>query len=754
MRNRFGARPPGEQQNQLLRPPRPARGLTRVILSVLFVLSVFVSPWWMSPVAAASFEYDVLPALTKAGCNQGACHGNAEGRGGLRLSLRGEDPAYDYEVLARHGGGRRVNAQDPGSSLLLLKATALMAHGGGRRIHPESPEFDVTARWIAGGAPYGGEDSRLERLEVAPRETILFAPKLSQQLRVTGHFSDGTRRDLTDRALYIPADPRVEVSDGGEVTADPGIDTTVLVRFAEQLGSARVTFVRAAGDFRWPNPTPLNWVDEIQFPRLKQVRLAPSRLTNDTEFLRRAYLDTLGVLPEPGEVRTFLADRRPDRRARLIDALLDRPEFDDYWAMKWSDILRIEDRSLDRRGASAYRDWIRRSLAERKPLDRFAREILTATGSTYANPPANYYRRTRSPVDLAETTAQVFLGVRMGCAKCHNHPTERWTQDDYYGLAASFARVHRKLDDLGRRDRFDLHELNGEEIISLGERRTVEHPRTKRAAPAAMPTVGFTGEGETDAREALADWIVRRENPYFAKAMVNRVWYHLFGKGQVDPVDDLRDSNPAANPVLFEALSRDFVAHEYDLRHLVRTIMNSRTYQAAAEPNATNAEDERFFSRALPQRLPAEVLLDAVSQVTGVSEQFPGYPRGTRAALLLASKRQHPFLKLFGQPARESVCECERTGDATLGQSFALISGEMINRKVADRENWLTELLASGRGDAEILEDLYLASVTREPTTEELQAALAHLAKGGDRRAAYEDLLWALLNSREFLLRG
>lgn len=707
-----------------------------------------------------SFRYDVLPVLSRSGCNQGSCHGNAEGKGGIRLSLKGEDPEHDYDVLALDGGGRRVNRADPSHSLLLLKATSTLPHGGGLRFSPRSEEFATVAAWIAQGARFEGSPApRLVKLDVSPAESIAVAPARFQRLSVTGTFSDGSVRDLARRAVYVSSDPNVEVSPDGAVTVARNGDAAILVRYAEQLCTTRVTFIPARKEFVWDPPAPANAIDEINFRRLKQLRLRPSRVTTDAEFLRRAYLDAIGRLPSPDEVRSFAASGAADKRARLIDTLLQRPEFNDFWTLKWSDILRSEERSLDAKGIRAYQDWIRESLAQNKPLNHFARELLIATGSTYTNPPANYYRRSRTPIELAETTAQVFMGVRILCAKCHNHPFERWTQDDFYSLAAYFARVDRKIPNLTRRDRFDTHELNGEELISVAAEGEVKDPRTGRPVTPQLPpgasrvTDSSIISSATDRRTEFAAWLTAPGNPYLARALVNRVWYHLLGRGIIDPVDDLRESNPASSPELLDTLARDFAAHGFDLRYLVRTIMNSRTYQLSSEANATNGEDERFFSRGIAQRLPAEVLLDAASDATGTPEAFTNFPAGTRAVQLPPVGARNPFLRLFGQPARETVCECERSGESTLGQAFALISGGNLDRKLKQPDNRLGKLLAAGKSNAEIATECYLATVSREPTRTELDSAVKYVNGNPDRRAALEDLLWALMNSKEFLLR-
>lgn len=697
-----------------------------------------------------------MPTLSRAGCNQGSCHGNSEGRGGLKLSLRGDIPEADYLLFTRAGGGRRVDRSEPGRSLILLKGAAVLPHGGGARFSTSSPEFRVVARWIAEGARFDAAGApQLVRIEATPREQVVMAPVTRAQIRTTAVFSDGSRRDVSHLASYNPGDPRVEVTPVGLAQARPGLDTAVLVRYAGEMASVRLTFVEKRTGYVW-NPVPaVNWVDDLQYARLRELRLLPSPLTTDVEFVRRAYLDTLGLLPTPEEARAFQTDPRPDRRARLIDALLERPEFDENWTLKWSDLLRLEERTLDPRGNLAYRDWIRAGFANRKPMDQFARELLTATGSTYLNPPANYYRRTRDPIELGETTAQVFLGSRLLCAKCHNHPTERWKQDDYYAIAALFARIDRKLDDRGKRDRFDKHERNGEEEISVAVAGRVEHPRTGQAVAPRLPLALEPLAADTpDPRVRFAEWLTAPDNPFFARAMVNRIWQALFTRGLVDPVDDLRDSNPASNPKLLDALARDFVRAGFDLRHTVRLLMNSRTYQLSAEPNATNRDDERFFSRALPQRLPAETLLDAITQITEATDRAGRQPGYVRAALLPAiNKYRHPFLKLFGQPARESVCACERNDDTTLGQAFALISGDLLAGRLAQPDNRVGRLMRAGRSDTEIVQDFYLSTVAREPSSGERERALSYLAGKPDRRAALEDLLWALLNSKEFLLR-
>ena len=717
----------------------------------VLTLSVFGT----DAIRLVSFRDEISPILTKAGCNSGTCHGNRAGKGGLKLSLLGESPESDHRAFTREGGSRRINASEPGRSLLLLKPTTALPHGGGERFTPDSRQYRAISNWIAQGAqldPPGA--ARLVSLEVTPKERIHVAPARMQRLTVLGRFSDGSVQNLTGRATFLASDLNVAVSEDGKVSVKREGDAAILVRYGDQMRTARLTFVPARKEFAWKQPPTNNFIDETNFALLKKLRLQPSALSNDYIFLRRAYLDAIGVQPTPEDVRSFAADQKPDKRTRLIDALLERPEFGDYWGLHWADLLRLEERSLDKTGVKAYQKYIRDSIADNKPMDQFARELLTETGSTYKNPATNYYRRTRTAVDLAETTAQVFMGVRLNCARCHNHPFEVWKQDDYYAMAALFARVDRKIEKLTRRDKFDKHELNGEEIISVATKGDVKHPRTGQVMAPRVPLAEKSLDATVaDRRLPFAEWLTSPQNPFFARSIVNRTWAHLLGQGIIDPVDDIRESNPASNPALLDALAKDFVAHQFDLRHLVRTIMNSRTYQLSSDSNSTNRNDRRFFSRGVIRRLPAEVLLDAISQATGVPSKFKDHPLGTHAVQLTPARRRHPFLKLFGQPARETVCECERSDEPTLAQSLGMAGGETINQKLLQPDNRIDRLMAAGRSDAEIVTELYLATASREPNAEELANIISYIKSESDRRVAFEDILWALLNHREFLFR-
>ncbi|HXG08516.1 MAG TPA: DUF1549 and DUF1553 domain-containing protein [Gemmataceae bacterium] len=736
-----------------------------VVASVLAVL--LLSPGvWAEPVR---FRTDVMAVLSKAGCNQGTCHGNLNGKNGFRLSLRGQDPDFDLASLTRDMLGRRTDRLQPANSLILLKATASVPHEGGKRFDVGSREYAILAAWIAAGMPDDPPGTPvLRRIEVTPAEQVVIAPTDRVQLNVRATFSDGSTRDVSRMAVYEPSNPAVTVDTAGVVRrAEDGagvVESSVLVRYLDRQATVRLAFVPARADFTWPELPEANFIDRHVFTKLRTLRILPSLPCSDSVFLRRVYLDVLGVLPTAEEARDFLNDPRPDKRARLIDRLLERPEFADFWALKWSDLLRNEEKVLDRKGVQAFHQWIRQSIAAGKPLNEFAREVIAARGSTYAEPAANFYRALRDPYSRAEATAQVFLGIRMQCAKCHNHPFDRWTQDDYHSLAAFFARVQYRILENNRRDRFDKHEFDGEQIVWLDRQSELKHPRTGENLRPLFPGAETPPLApDADRLQALADWIARPDNPFFARAQVNRVWYHLMGRGIVEPNDDFRTSNPPANGPLLEALTADFVAHGFNLRHLIRTIVNSQTYQLSAVPNETNREDESNFSHTLVRPVQAEVLLDALAQVTGVPVRFNGYPLGVRAGQLpgvkaLRDREARPtegerFLKAFGKPDRLLTCECERSTDTTLGQAFQMITGGLLNQMLAEEDNRIGRLLKAGRSNEEIIEEFYLTALSRPPTAQEKQEAIAFIERSADRRAAIEDVVWGLVNAKEFLLR-
>jgi hypothetical protein len=701
-----------------------------------------------------SYRQDIRALLSKAGCNMGACHGNLNGKGGFRLSLRGDDPQFDLLALTRDALGRRTDRSRPERSLILLKPTGQVPHEGGLRFAAGSAEARMLVEWIASGAADDRDTAPiLTRLSVAPADRILAAPARTQQLVVTAEFADGTSRDVTDQAAFDVSDPgHVAVSGAGRVVVDGPCEATIAVRYLNGRGTSRLAFLADRPNFVWGDHRSNNLIDEHVFAKLLKLKINPSDLASDAVFLRRAYLDAIGLLPAPDEARTFLADTDLDKRAKLVARLLERHEFADFWALKWADLLRNEEKTMGAKGVWVFQRWLRDQVARDLPLDEFARRLVSARGSTWRNPPASFYRTNRDPQTVAETVGQVFLGVRLQCARCHNHPFDVWTQDDYYGLAAYFANIRHKEVANVRRDDLDKHEINGDEVIYLEGRAEMVQPRSG-AIMAPKPPGGAASETRgSESLDGLAAWLTR-DNPQFARNLANRVWYHLLGRGIVDPVDDFRDSNPPSNPALLDALTAEFVRNGLRLKPLVALIMTSRTYQLGSTPNSTNAEDDVNFSRAAVRLLPAEVLLDTVGQALGQTGRFSDAPRAARAVQLPGARMGGEFLKVFGKPDRLLTCECERSEATTLAQAFQLINGEAIRTRLEAEENRIGRLLKSGTPEETILEEVYLASLCRLPTDRERRSTLAYLSKATDRRRAWEDVAWAILNSKEFLLR-
>jgi hypothetical protein len=710
---------------------------------------LLVGPLAVPPAPAASFRRDVVPVLTRAGCNSGACHGTPTGKNGFRLSLRGYDPAADFHSLRREFAGRRLDRFRPDESLLLAKATGRAPHGGGKRLDPDDAQYRLLRDWITRGAR---DDAAAPpaRLEVSPRHALLDAPRESQALRVVAHFPGGTTKDVTHLTRFSVNDEAVAwVSGNGVVHKRQHGEAAVVAEHMGRMTTARIAFRDSAPSFRWPDPPANNFVDPLVFAKLKELRIEPSPLCSDAEFVRRAHLDAIGRLPTPARVRTFLADPSPGKRAKLVDELLARPEFADWWGLKWADRLGVNQRFVGKIGAVKYHRWVREQVAANVPEDEFARRVLTAGGGNYTHPPAGFFRRLRDPTTRAEEVSQLFLGVRIGCAKCHNHPGERWTREDYYGLAAFFARL--RYHD----GPFYVQQYDKEETVYAVRDGDVKHPNTGQVVPpkflgGAAPAI----VANQDRREVFAAWLTAPDNPFFAHAAANRVWYHLLGRGVVEPVDDFRGTNPPSNPELLDALAADFVKHGFDRKHLIRVVMTSRTYQLASTPTATNREDEKYFSHYPLRRLGAEQLLDAIADATGAPEKFRGFPPGTPAAALPDGEFKHPLLEAFGRPARAMACECERNGDTTLGQALHLVSGLTFDHQVRDPNGRVARLLKAGKADAAIVDELFLATLSRYPSTEERKRLLAHFAARPDNRAATaEDILHALLNGAEFLFQ-
>ncbi len=699
-----------------------------------------------------SLRLEVIPVLTRAGCNAGACHGTPTGRNGFRLSLRGYDPDLDAQALSREAHGRRVNVVAPDASLLLLKAAGRRPHGGGPVLDPQGPSYALLRQWVAEGARAEGPTPALDAIEIFPAHRILDDPEREQQFRVTARFAGGARREVTHLARFgVSAEHVAEAGAGGLVRRRQRGEVAVTAEYLGQMVAARLIFRDRDPGVAWKAPPEHNYVDRHVFAKLKLLGLTPAPLCDDATFLRRAHLDVLGKLPTPDEVRRFLAEASPGKRERRIDALLARPEFADWWALKWADRLGCNQRFVGKIGARKYFEWVRQQMAANVPEDRFVFDILTAGGGNYGHPPAGFYRRLRNPQARAEEAAQLFLGVRLGCARCHNHPGERWTQDDYHGLAAFFARVRYKDGP------FFNHLYDKEETVYAVREGEAVHPRTGQVlAPRFLGgPVAAVGPHE-DRRAVFARWLVGRDNPFFARAAVNRIWYHLFGQGIVDPVDDLRVTNPPSNDELLDALSVDFVRHGFDRKHLIRTVLRSRTYQfAAANPAATpSADDLRYFGQRKVRMLGAEQLLDALGSATGVPEKFPGFPAGTPAVALPDGEYRHPLLEAFGRPARAMACECERGGDTNFNQALHLAAGRTLHAMLHSDAGRAARLAAPGTADAAAVEELFLASLSRFPTRDEKEFLTEKLRKAGaGRRRVIEDFLWALVNHREFLFQ-
>jgi hypothetical protein len=719
------------------------------------------------------FANDIVPIFSKLGCNAGACHGKASGQNGFKLSLLGFEPASDFAALTREARGRRVFPAAPASSLLLLKATGAVAHGGGKRLDPNGRDYQLILRWLRLGMPFGRDtDPKVVRITVTPPQRLV-ATKAAQQLVVTAHYSDGSQRDVTRQAEYASNDTEIAtVSEAGlvETLERPG-EGAVMARYLGQVAVFRATIPQEAPAERLSRHTPTNFIDELVFAKLKQLGIPPSDLCSDSEFLRRAALDITGTLPSAAEAEKFLANPDPQKRAKWVDELLDRPAYASYFALKWGDILRNRRNGLVGVGGAQVRttalhNWIREGLAQNKPYDQFVREVLTAKGDFAgdgAQPPVGWFNVLRTPQALVDDTTQVFLGTRIQCAQCHHHPYEKWAQDDYWGLAAFFARVQLVNPNAKAPPKAPAKpDKSGTRVVLVPEG-AVTNPQGKPyAKPRPLDGPELTVPATEDPREKLVEWMVRPDNPFFARALVNRYWAHFFGRGIVEMPDDLRVTNPPSNPELLDALAKDFAAHKYDLKHLIRTICASKVYQLSSAPNDLNAKDKQNYARYYAKRLPAEVLSDAIDQVTGIPTTFTQGRTSTplRAIELPDEAVKTPLLAAFGKPDRASACECERSGAATLTQSLYLIGSADVHNKLKNPKSRAGLLAADPRPLADKIKEIYLCIFSRLPSAEELKVAEEFLSKPAAaapgpaalaKQWPYEDLLWALLNSKEFL---
>ena len=697
-----------------------------------------------------SFRNHVIPVLTKIGCNQGACHGALAGKNGFKLTLRGYDPDTDYDTLTRQSVGRRVSLADPDASLILLKPSFAIPHGGGKRFAQGSLEYRVIEQWVAAGAPApSANDPQIRGLEVFPAAAVL-EPNAEQQLVVRARYSDGHAEDVTRWVKYSSTNEGAAlVDDNGKVRMTGAGEAAITLWYSSRVANARLSVpfpnqVTAEAYAQFPRR---NFIDDLVVEKLRNLHLAPSKMADDATFLRRSWLDATGVLPSSEEVEDFLADRSPDKRAKLVDRLLQRDEYVDYWAYKWSDLLLVSSRRLNSAAMWAFYDWIRESVQENKPWNQFASEIFLSSGSTRQNGALNYFVLHKDPVEISENATQAFLGQRITCARCHNHPLEKWTQTQYYQMANLFARIGVKSGASA-----------GENIVFAKVSGDVLLPRLARALPPApLDGTPIPLDSPQDRRAVFARWLTSPENAMFARTIVNRVWANLMDRGLVDPVDDLRATNPASNEELMAALAKDFVEHGYDVKRLIRTIMNSAVYQLSSEANATNQADSIYYSKHIVRRLSAEVILDAMSQVTGAPTAFAGYPAGTRALQLPDTQVKSEFLTSFGRPIRNICDAAERSGDPTVAQALHVINGDTLNKKLSAPEGTIALFLKLGFSDRRIIEYVYLSAFSRYPTDSERHELVAAIEKakaghGPDaHRQALEDMVWAMLTSKEFL---
>ena len=690
-----------------------------------------------------SFKHDVMPVFTKAGCNAGGCHGTSRGKDGFHLSLFGFDPDGDYFRLTREQIGRRINLAIPKESLIVQKGLGAVQHTGGVRFGTNSELYKTLVAWLDTGATRDSTNaSKLTGIEIFPPSAVMEGSNAMQRFIVRAHYSDGADRDVTPLAVFISNnDVSARVAEDGTVTAGQRGEAFIQARFGEFNVGAQVIVIPKDLPYQWPDVPANNYVDEAVYARLKKLRLTPSGVCDDATFLRRASLDITGQLPAPDEVERFLADKAAAKRAKLVDELLNRKEFTELWVMKWAELLEIRSREniVYPKAALVYFEWLRNQMLAGVPLDQIVRRLLTASGSTLRDPAANYYQMEPDTQKLAENTAQVFMGMRIQCAQCHNHPFDRWTLNDYYGFDAFFAQVGRKPGD-DPRENIIFDRTDGE----------VKHPVTGEAMrPKFLGGDVPEIKGESR-REVLARWLTSPQNPYFARNIANLVWTHFLGRGIIHPVDDVRISNPPSNPELLDALAARLVDYQYDFKKLVRDICASRTYQLDTRPNDTNAGDERNFAKASFRRIRAEVLLDCISEVTGTQDKFPGLPRGAKAVEIPDGNTADYFLTTFGRASRTTVCSCEVKVDPNLSQALHLLNGDTIQNKI-EQGGVVKSLLERGEKPDEIIGNLYLRCLSRAPTADEVAKLKRFFKNDGAAEPVLNDVFWSLLNAKEFV---
>ncbi|MDG2221043.1 MAG: DUF1549 and DUF1553 domain-containing protein [Rubripirellula sp.] len=702
---------------------------------------------------AVSFDFHALPVLAQTGCSGGSCHGSPNGKAGFRLSLFGSDRELDRVSLTRTLYGRRINSIEPEKSLLLMKPVTAVAHQGGKRFDQSDLQYQLLHDWIEQGAKTDQEETECVGIEIFPTTgRILTFPHATQQLSVVANFADGSRRDVTHLAKYEASDPKiVDVNRAGLVRGIDRGESAIIVRYLHHIEAPLLTLVRNIDGFVWTAPSAANYVDQHVYDKLKQLQYLPGERSDESTFLRRVYLDTIGSLPTDEEITLYMADQRDNRRQHLVERLLGRPEYAKFWAQKWGDLLRVSTKLIGNSGVHKFSRWLESSVASNTPYDQFARDILLAKGSTRQQPAGNFFRSAGDTSDAMETATQVFLGTRIQCAKCHNHPFERWTQSNYYGLSSFFDRLQRSK--THRKDEALLWSKTTGEVI---------HPATGKITKPWVPVAGEIETNDPDRRVAFTNWLTSPDNPLFAKIEVNRIWAQLHGRGIVEPFDDFRDSNPPANGPLLDALAKDFVDSGYDRRQIIRTILLSNTYQATSEASDFNASDLKYFSHYSPRMLTAEQLIDALGEVTGKPKQFFGVPKTTKATWIPAPDlKPHDrgkigsieFLKVFGQPERQSACECERAKDVSLGQALELLNGKTVHDMLTAKDNLLHRSLADGVEVPEVINQLYRRALTRDATKEELEVHLRYIESHAEMPKAMEDTYWAIMNRNEFLFQ-
>jgi hypothetical protein len=696
-----------------------------------------------------SFRHEVMAVLSKAGCNMGACHGYSLGKNGFKLSLRGQDPEQDYFAMARGFAGRRVNFQSPETSLLLAKPRGDVPHEGGIRFRRHSLSDEILLKWISQGTPDDLKDpARVVGVRLVPDKLVL-RPGQKHWLQLIADYNDGSKRDVTRLGIFTANNTQFAgVDDEGLVAAGDAGETAIVGRFERTFAATSVLVLNPVANFV-PTPVPPeHLVDRHVVEKLNRLKIMPSPLAGDEEFLRRVYLDLIGVQPKPEEIRAFLANPDAKKREKIIDTLFECPEFVDHWSLKWGDLLQNSRNSVSSPSVYLFREFIRGAVASNMQLDAFARRLLTARGGITEDPAGVYFAISKDTNDTVERVTQVFCGVRMLCARCHAHPLENWTQADYYGLASFFNQVSTRPD--GRfptAPNTKLVQLN----LAAG---AATNPRSGRPQPPR-----FLGGAEPplpadkDRREAYAAWLTAPQNPFFARGLVNRIWSYFFHRGIIEPVDDVRSTNPPINPALLDALTKDFVEHQFDVRQLMRRIVTSATYQRSSVSTASNRHDQQNFSHAIPRRVPAEALLDSLVQATGVPENIGGAPAGFRAAQLPDGNVDSAFLRLFGKPQRMDACECERDNSSNMLQALHFINGKSILSRVQNPNGRPAQLLKQKLTEPQLVAELYLWSLARNPNAEELKVGLNFLQSYGERKAeAVQDFMWALLNSKDFLL--